>query len=323
MSKPDSYYRYVPVSGRDLQWGLCVTGAGYRNVPPGGEYPPKNHVHPPEHQWRRGHGRTFHEYGVVYVYEGRGEFESAPTGRVDYTAGSALLLFPDVWHRYQPVEETRHREHWGTFQGDHAARLQEHGFISPAKAVIETGVDDAIIHRFSEVVDRLRSETAGFQHVVAAATLEIVASILAAGQHRQTDSGKYELVRRCKAAIEEQTEAMPVIEELAEALDVSAGHLRRVFKEHTGLSPYQYHLQLKVGRAKTMLRESDMAIKQIARALGLENVYHFSKLFKSKTGMTPGQWRRGGVATSASKPQAKRRRAKSSSPPPRQNCKTD
>lgn len=293
ISKTDGFYRYLAVGDRNRQWGLYVTGAGCRDVPPGGLYPPRTHLHPQSHVYRWQNGRIFYEYAIVYISEGAGEFESRLTGPTIFGEGTAMLLFPEVWHRYRPDKKTGWREYWVTFHGEQAERLQQNGLITPEAPVIHSGVDDNIIHSFNAILDRLRSETVGFQHIIAADTLKIIATVLAAQQNLRTDARKYDLVRRTKAAIEEQTESLPVIENLAAVLGVSAGHLRRVFKEHTGLSPYQYHLQLKIGRAKMMLRESDASIKHIAKMLGFQNVYHFSKLFKAKTDMPPNQWRHG------------------------------
>ncbi len=291
MSKTNEYYRYLPISPRDREWGLFVTGAGYRNVPPNSPYPRREHVHPPSHEYSWQRGRRFHEYAIVYLSDGRGEFESWQSGRMAFGPGTTLLLFPDVWHRYRPVREIGWREYWVTFHGDVAERMQRYGFIKPETAVLATGLDDGIIRSFKAILDRLRSETAGFQQLIAADTLGIIAAVLAAERNRWADSRACDLVRRAKVAIEEQTETLPVIENVADALGVSAGHLRRIFKQHTGLSPYQYHLQLKISRAKLMLRESDMPIKHIARQLGFHNVYHFSKLFKKMTNAPPNRWR--------------------------------
>jgi AraC-like DNA-binding protein len=293
MSKTNEYYRYLPISPRDREWGLFVTGAGCRDVPPNSRYPGREHIHPPSHEYSWQHGRRFHEYAIVYLSDGQGEFESRQSGRMVFGAGTALLLFPEVWHRYRPLREIGWREYWVTFHGDVADRLQQHGFIKPETPVLDTGLDDGIIRSFQAILDRLRSETVGFQQLIAADTLSIIAAILAAERNRCADSHTCELVRRAKAAIEEHSDDLPVIENLAGSLGVSAGHLRRIFKQHTGLSPYQYHLQLKIGRAKLMLRESDMPIKHIARQLGFRNVYHFSKLFKKLADAPPNRWRSG------------------------------
>jgi AraC-like DNA-binding protein len=293
MSKTNEYYRYLAISPRDKEWGLYVTGAGCREVPPNSPYPLREHIHPPSHEFSWQRGRKFHEYAIVYLSEGRGEFESKEAGRMVFGPGTTLLLFPEVWHRYRPIKEIGWREYWITFHGDMAERMQQFGFIKPETPVLNTGLDDSIIRLFKTILDRLRSETVGFQQLIAADTLQIIAAVSAAERNRWADSRTCDLVRRAKAAIEEQTEALPIIEAMADSLGVSAGHLRRIFKQHTGLSPYQYHLQLKISRAKLLLRESDLPIKYIARQLGFQNVYHFSKLFKKMADVPPNRWRNG------------------------------
>jgi transcriptional regulator GlxA family with amidase domain len=50
-------------------------------------------------------------------------------------------------------------------------------------------------------------------------------------------------------------------------------------------------LQLRIGRARELLLGTNLSVKQIAYALRFASPYHFSKIFKKKTGMAPQQWR--------------------------------
>jgi len=88
-----------------------------------------------------------------------------------------------------------------------------------------------------------------------------------------------------------QTEAPLDLQQLATELGVSYTWFRRAFLRHTGLSPYQYLLQLKVARARRLLTEPNMTIQQAATLSGFESEQYFCRLFKKKTGITPGQWR--------------------------------
>jgi AraC-like DNA-binding protein len=81
---------------------------------------------------------------------------------------------------------------------------------------------------------------------------------------------------------------------LASTFHMSYAHFRRVFKQQSGLSPYQYHLQLRIHRAREMLHSTTLAVGQVAARLNFPNPYYFSKIFKKKTGMSPSLWRRGG-----------------------------
>jgi AraC-like DNA-binding protein len=133
----------------------------------------------------------------------------------------------------------------------------------------------------------------GSQHVAAAETLMILASILAAEKNKCVSHDVREVILRAKAEIESRTDGSILIDELADSLGISGSHLRDVFKQHTGLTPYQYHLKLKISRAKALLRTGNSSIKQISDLLGFRSVFHFMKLFKGKTGMTASQWRSG------------------------------
>jgi AraC-like DNA-binding protein len=295
---------YLPTSERDRQWGLYVISAGHQQVLPGQDYPPRGHPRTHDFVWHR--GRVLQEFQVLYIIAGEGIFESKPTGRVPIHAGNAIFLFPGIWHRYTTVKEVGWDEYYVAFQGDDAGRLWERQFIDPEQAVLETGMDDTILHSFTTLLDRIRSERVGFQQLIATDTLAIMAGVMAAARHQRTSSHIIELVRRMKMELEKQSEGVPVIEDLASELNVSVSHLHHVFKEHTGLSPYQYHLQLKIQRAKEMLHDSGLPVKHIARILGFQDVYHFSKIFKKKAGVSPLQWRNAGQMRGDDPPPARR-----------------
>lgn len=72
---------------------------------------------------------------------------------------------------------------------------------------------------------------------------------------------------------------------------MSYATFRRVFRQHTGLPPNQYLLNLRIHKAKALLGNSRMPVKEIAEATGFDSIYYFSRLFKQKTGMAPIQWR--------------------------------
>lgn len=293
---PPEYYRYPVASPGDEAWGLVVTGAGYQPVDPGGAPIPHRH-HPPGHFYSWKAGRVLGEHALVYVTHGHGEFESIPTGRLDLNAGDAVVLFPGVWHRYRPRVDSGWGIYWVHFSGPIARELVQRRLLSPPHAVIRCGLDDMLVEAFRGLLDAIRNDRAGAGPLATAKTMELLARVTAATRPSQTPSRLKQIVRRARLLLEEQPGAMPVIDDMIQGFDVSRAHFFRAFRRETGQTPYSYHLQLCIRRAGDMLRNSDLSVKDIAAALGFQNPYHFSKLFKKKTGISPRpyreQWRQG------------------------------
>ncbi|KAB8317234.1 helix-turn-helix transcriptional regulator [Tolypothrix campylonemoides VB511288] len=74
---------------------------------------------------------------------------------------------------------------------------------------------------------------------------------------------------------------------LAEMAGISQYYFCQLFKQSLGISPYQYVLQLRVERAKQLLKSQKMTICDIALACGFANQSHFTKHFRKLTGTTP------------------------------------
>ncbi len=282
-------FRYLSVAPRDCQWGLYVTAAGAQLVPANAQFRSKGHSPAHDYLWQQ--GRKLHEYAIVYVVRGQIEFETKSVSRAIVGTGTAILLFPEIWHRYRPVEKIGCDSFWVTFQGDYADRLCEQGFLSPLEPLLETGMDELVLRPFTRLMDRTRSQPFGFQPLIAADLLAIIAGMIAAVQRRQTSSHIQKVVCQAKAAMEAADE-LPSIEDLVQASGLGRSRFFEVFKECTGVTPYQYHLQLRMNRARELLRGSGMSVKEVAAVLRFNSVYQFSRIFTKKTGMSPSRYRR-------------------------------
>ncbi|MBX7174331.1 MAG: AraC family transcriptional regulator [Pyrinomonadaceae bacterium] len=95
------------------------------------------------------------------------------------------------------------------------------------------------------------------------------------------------VVSRVKSYIEENYLDNITLAEISAFAYMSQFHLIRVFKKHTGLSPYAYLEQIRINRAKELLLKGESII-QTAYELGFTDQSHFTKTFKRFTGTTPG-----------------------------------
>ncbi|MCM3628372.1 AraC family transcriptional regulator [Paenibacillus glycanilyticus] len=81
-------------------------------------------------------------------------------------------------------------------------------------------------------------------------------------------------------------------EEFALHMGLSFRQLNRIFKQHTGITIYQYVLTRKMDIAKMMLQDTEMPVGDIAFHLGYDDPQYFSNLFKQKAGMSPTAYRK-------------------------------
>ena len=81
------------------------------------------------------------------------------------------------------------------------------------------------------------------------------------------------------------------LEDLAKYSCLSVNHLLRTFKKAYGKSPYQYLTQLRLDRAKMLLKTTDYTSSEITRLIGFESLASFVRLFKTSMGVTPTKYR--------------------------------
>lgn len=76
-------------------------------------------------------------------------------------------------------------------------------------------------------------------------------------------------------------------ERLAGRVDLSPTHLTHLFKRLTGRAPLEHLRHLRMAEAKRMLREGKLKVREIARRVGYEDPYHFSRAFRAHEGFSP------------------------------------
>lgn len=81
------------------------------------------------------------------------------------------------------------------------------------------------------------------------------------------------------------------IRDLAHYHSLSASHFALLFRKHHGATPRRYLQNARLARAKTLLDENALTVKEIAAACGYVDAAHFCHAFKAATNLTPKQFR--------------------------------
>jgi AraC-like DNA-binding protein len=84
---------------------------------------------------------------------------------------------------------------------------------------------------------------------------------------------------------------LPTVDICGKAMNMSGKYLSDLLKAETGKSLIEHLHLFVIEKAKTSLLNSNMSVSEIAYSLGFEYPQHFSKLFKTKTGVSPSEYR--------------------------------
>ena len=99
------------------------------------------------------------------------------------------------------------------------------------------------------------------------------------------------LVKAVMEYIDSTLPATITLQDLSSNFFISKGHLCRVFQKEIGVSILSYITLLRIQRASYELINSDRSISEIAEHAGIEDANYFSRVFRTRMGMTPTEYR--------------------------------
>lgn len=81
------------------------------------------------------------------------------------------------------------------------------------------------------------------------------------------------------------------INKIAQHLNIDRSYFYRIFKDHFGISPMDYLINIRFQQARKLLSETNLSTNNIAKVVGYENYSPFYLMFQKKMGMTPQEFR--------------------------------
>jgi AraC-like DNA-binding protein len=286
----EAFYRIFPASERDHEWGFYATVIGAWRIAPHAPYPAK--VLPRIYHYVPPQTRVLHEYQVCYISRGGGWLETGTSGRHRIEAGSIYFLFPGVRHCEMPDPESGWDEQFICFDGEVARRVMGRRFFSPKRPVIQVRCQETLLELFTEAVSVSKANQPALQQILAGISLYVLGQIYSDQSSKK--AGYDHSAGPMHSAITAMREAFTSdldLHKLARDLGSSYSSFRHQFAHHTGMSPHQYLLSLRLARARNLLTNTTLSGKQIAHESGFQDEQYFCRLFRKKTGATPTEWR--------------------------------
>jgi AraC-like DNA-binding protein len=158
------------------------------------------------------------------------------------------------------------------------------------REAIAGGLSPSIAYRMSDVyvnrIDRCDTieEMLSYMREAAIAFATEVASV-------KTQKALSNYTEQCRDYIYRNYHNKIYLEDIADSIGVSTGHLSRVFRADMGMSIQDYIQKFRVERAANLLKYSEAGISEISDYVCFHSQSHFGNVFKRYIGMTPGQYR--------------------------------
>ncbi|HET7615471.1 MAG TPA: response regulator [Bacillales bacterium] len=99
------------------------------------------------------------------------------------------------------------------------------------------------------------------------------------------------LLQEARTYLDEHYREAVTLEETAEHVRLSPYYFSKLFKEQNGATFIEYLTELRMNRAKELLRTTRLSLKEICFEAGYRNPNYFSRVFKKRTGFSPSRYR--------------------------------
>lgn len=227
----------------------------------------------------------FEEGGMFF--KGPNQVSGAGDHNDDHT-GFTMLIHPDFLLNY-PL----------------AKKIKQYGFFSYSvnEALhLSEKERDTILAIFRNIGEELHNRIDEFSHDVIISQIETLLNYSNRFYKRQFITRKainHDLLQRLDdildAYFNDETSperGLPTVQYLADRLNLSPSYLSDMLRSITGQSA-QHHIHDKlIEKAKEQISTTNLTISEIAYGLGFEHLSSFNKLFKSKTNLSPLEFRR-------------------------------
>jgi AraC-like DNA-binding protein len=243
------------------------------------------------HFVERRHGAK--EYILIVCLAGSG---SCRLGSQDWRLeeGHAIVLPPDVYHRYESDQERPWTIFWVHFIGSAApaymegigVTIREPRFWIGDLAVVTDAFEETYRYVLSGYADKdLFALSTSFARLLGLCCIHQKSPL---PRRRLAEDRVLQAIRYMRENVERRL----TLRHCAQSAGWSAAHFSMAFRRQTNLSPIQFFTRLKMSHACELLKTTDLSMQEIAAGIGLNDPFYFSRLFHRHLRMSPTAYRR-------------------------------
>lgn len=232
---------------------------------------------------------TRDHYLFHYVTQGKGTL-STPEGEVRVESGGLFLIRPGELTAYTADPEDPWVYYWVGFNGTEAHRLVNLTGFAHGERLLYPENGDAIREQLTRITNARGSTPAHEARMLGYLYLFLGGLMSLSGGEKPTTSKQY--VDKAVRFIGRNYSRDITICDVADFVGISESHLYRVFSREFSMAPAQFLMRYRIGEAAAMLRNTGLAIGEIAASVGFRDPLYFSRVFKRIKGVSPREYGR-------------------------------
>lgn len=253
---------------------ICLYEVGSFCCPPGYSYGPiirDTHI---LHYVRRGRGKLVYRDKTYQI------------------AANCIFVIREGDMGYYEADAEEPWEYlWIRFRGYKADALLKKAHITAYAPVLDVreraesigGRMDAILKNYEKEYEAVGTVFGLFQDIL---------DCVNPGNEYRREGGSVEYVQLVYNYIHQKYAEPISIQEISDYCGVNRSYLSRIFQAAAKQSPQQYLLRYRVGKARSLLEETDLPVLEVAYSVGYRDPFAFSKMFKQIVGVSPSEYRR-------------------------------
>lgn len=211
------------------------------------------------------------------------------------TPGNLLFLPPRKHHIYAADSKSPWTIFWIHFRGLRAPDHLENLGVSEERPVFSFGEPDALSDAFE---DTFRHVTHGFGEAAMVGLATAFTRLLGLAKVHQRGAGKRSLkaegrLLKTLTLVRENPARSWTLDDMAREAGLSVPHFTELCRRQTGMPPMGYLIRLRLQRAMDLLQHGRHNVAETALAVGYDDPFYFSRLFRKHMGIPPSACRQG------------------------------
>jgi two-component system response regulator YesN len=107
------------------------------------------------------------------------------------------------------------------------------------------------------------------------------------------ESQSNNIIDKAKSYINANFQKEISLDDVSREVDISPYYFSKIFKEETGENFIEYVTAIRIEKAKELLEQSNLSMKEICAQIGYADPNYFSRTFKKNVGLTPTEYKEG------------------------------